>query len=156
MRRKDREISAKDEIFRVLSQCSILRLAISGAEHPYIVPLSFGAERKDGTVIVYFHCAKQGMKVDLLQQNPKVCIEGELFHGMHKMPNGITAHYESVIGFGRCEFLSEPNEVIHALRLITDHYGYTDYDVAACASLPHTLVGKITLSELTGKRNLPD
>ena len=60
-----------------------------------------------------------------------------------------------MIGSGSCQFLNDEQEIIHGLKLITDHYGYYDYDLMHCRALEHVFVGRIVLDEITGKRNLP-
>lgn len=156
MRRKDREIENKNEIYDILNRCDTIRIGIQGEQYPYVVPVSFGMEVVDDKAVLYFHCARQGMKVDLLQANPAVCVEGEIFLNIEKTAHGITARYESVIGFGKCSFVSDPDEIMHGLKLLTEHYGYGEYPLERCAELEHLLVGKIVLDEIYGKRNLPD
>ena len=62
MRRKDREILDKDEIFDVLKRCDTIRIAMLGEGFPYVVPVSFGMEVFEGRAVLYFHCAREGMK----------------------------------------------------------------------------------------------
>lgn len=38
---------------------------MQGGKYPYIVPVSFGLEIVDGTAVIYFHSAQQGLKIDL-------------------------------------------------------------------------------------------
>lgn len=156
MRRKEREIKSVDEIIDVLKRCDTVRIGIQGDEYPYVVPVSFGMETKDGKAVIYFHCAKQGMKIDMLRKNPKVCVEGDIFIKVEKTEHGITTRYESVIGFGECEFVSDEEEIIHGLKLLTERYGYEDYPLDRCRGLQHLYVGKIIINELYGKRNLPE
>lgn len=156
MRRKEREIKSVDEIIDVLRRCDTVRIGIQGDEYPYVVPVSFGMETKDGKAVIYFHCAKQGMKIDMLRKNPKVCVEGDIFIKVEKTEHGITTRYESVIGFGECEFVSDEEEIIHGLKLLTERYGYGDYPLDRCRGLQHLYVGKIIINELYGKRNLPE
>ncbi len=155
MRRKEREVMEKAEIFDILSRCETARIGIQGERFPYVVPVSFGMEVVDGKAVVYFHCAKEGRKIDLLRANSNVCVEADVFIKTEKTAHGITTRYESVIGFGRCEFLEDEGEIRRALRLLTDRYGYPNYALEDCKSLSHVLVGKIVLDEVTGKRNLP-
>lgn len=100
-----------------------------GDTYPYVVPVSFGMENVNNKVVLYFHCAQQGMKADLLKANPHVCVEGEIFRQIEKTAPGITARYESVIGFGECTFLSDRQEVLHAMKVLTEHYGQGEYPV---------------------------
>jgi len=155
MRRKDREVTDPAEIFDILLRCDTLRIAMCGGEYPYIVPVSFGAETARGQVCVYFHCAREGMKLDLLRADPRVAVEGDIFIKTETTDHGITTRYESVIGFGECSFPEDEEEIKHGLRLICGHYGYADYSLDDCRALQFLHVGKIVLRELTGKRNLP-
>ena len=154
MRRNDREITVKAEIIDVLSRCDTIRIGMRGKEYPYVVPVSFGVETTDGLPIVFFHCAKEGLKVDLIKEDPNVCVEGDVFIKAERTARGITARYESVIGFGRCAWLTDPADVLHGLTVITRHYD-DGFAVESCPGLDRLLVGRITLGSLTGKRNLP-
>ena len=154
MRRRDREVHGIDEIFDILNRCDTLRIGISGDKYPYVVPVSFGAELDNGRIVIYFHCAKEGMKLDLINKDPNVCIEGDIFIKTEEIKHGITARYESVIGFGRCEFLADEEEMLHGLKVITEHYGYFDYGFDKCGGIKNLLVGKVVVEEIFGKRNL--
>ena len=70
-------------------------LALSGADgQPYAVPLSYVYHEGK----VYFHCARAGHKLDLLDQNPKAsfCVIGQ----DQVVPEKYTTYYRSVILFG--------------------------------------------------------
>lgn len=155
MRRKDREIHDVNEIFDILLRCDTMRIGIRGEKYPYIVPVSFGAEMVSDKPVIYFHCARQGLKLDLMNNDPHVCVEGDIFIKTETTDHGITTRYESVIGFGDCQIVSDKDEILHGLRLLTDHYGYHDYSLGRCRGVEHLFVGKIILNEITGKRNLP-
>ena len=154
MRRKDREVHDLNEKFDILSRCDTVRIGIMGEKHPYIVPVSFGAEMVDEKPVIYFHCAREGLKLDLLKADPHVCVEGDIFIKTEPTDHGITTRYESVIGFGTFEIVTDMDEIIHGLKVLTDHYGYFDYPLNRCRGLEHLYVGKITLDEITGKRNV--
>ena len=155
MRRKEREVCDNAEILDILRRCDTVRIAMQGEACPYVVPVSFGMEVVEGKAVVYFHCARQGMKVEHLRANPRVCVEGDIFLGTEKTAHGITTRYESVIGFGTCELLTDEAEVTHGLNLLTAHYGFADYPLERCAGMNSLLIGKVVLDEITGKRNLP-
>ncbi|MBQ4436847.1 MAG: pyridoxamine 5'-phosphate oxidase family protein [Clostridia bacterium] len=155
MRRKDREVTDPQEIFDILKRCDTVRIAVYGEEYPYIVPVSFGTEMIEGKAVVYFHCAREGLKVDLIRANPRVCVEGDIFIKIEPTDHGITTRYESVIGFGECRFVEDMDEIVHGLKVLTEHYGYYNYPLERCRGIEHLFVGKIVLDEMTGKRNLP-
>lgn len=155
MRRKDREITDQAEALNILRRCDTIRLAMLSGDEPYIVPLSFGMEEVGAQVILYFHSALIGRKVEALAEHPRVCIEGDIFLGTETTAHGITTRYESIIGFGTVQRL-QGEEQLHGLRCLLAHYGYSHYPLTDCRYLPHTAVYKITLTSLTAKRNLPE
>lgn len=68
MRRFKQQLS-NDEALEILKNCKSGVLAVSGDDgYPYTVPLNF--VYKDGKI--YFHCAKNGHKLDAIKQNKKV------------------------------------------------------------------------------------
>ena len=155
MRRKNREVTDKKDILDILRRCDTVRIGLTGIDGPYVVPVSFGLDLSGDKPVVYFHCARKGMKIDMLDADGRVCVEGDIFLGYEVEAHGITTRYESVIGFGRCEFLEDEGETMRALHLLNKRYGYPDYALENCKNLSRVLVGKIVLEEITGKRNLP-
>ena len=69
----------------------------SNGDYPYGVPLSF--VYLNGTI--YFHCALEGHKLDLLSRDNKVsfCVVGE----SKPLPDQFSVRYQSVIVFGTIE-----------------------------------------------------
>ncbi len=155
IKRRDREVTSFVEIAEILAKCPIARVAFHGEEYPYIVPLSFGIEITDEQLAIYFHCAPQGHKTECIHHNPHVCVEADYYICTEQTEQGITARYESFIGFGICEFLESDEEKIRALHSITDRYGYNNYPIESCGALARTYVGKVTFEQISGKRNLP-
>lgn len=155
MRLKNREIQNAAEVFDILNRCDTVRIAMQGEQYPYVVPVSFGMEVVDNKAVIYFHCAKEGFKVDLLKTNPFVCVEGDIFIKIEKTEHGITTRYESVIGFGECQFITDIDEIKHGLRVLLAHYGHEEYPLERCGSINNLLLGRIVLDKISGKRNLP-
>lgn len=156
MRRTDREVTDSKEIIEILERCATVRIGINGDDYPYVVPVSFGVEVMNGKPVVYFHCAKSGMKMELMRLNPNVCVEGDAFLGVQKTAHGITTRYESVIGFGKCVIAEDASDIVKGLRLILEHYGQTEYPIERCRGMENLNVCKITLDRVFGKRNLPE
>ena len=155
MRRKDREILQKAQIAELIGRCQTVRMGMSGDDFPYIVPLSFGFEMRGERLIVYFHCAAEGKKLDLLARNNKVCLEWDILHGYAEIGNALMAEYESAIVRGRAREITDPQEKLAALWTLTrrycpEHLG--QFDQMAGASLKRTAVFRIAIQELTGKR----
>lgn len=156
IRRKDREIASFSEIAEILTKCPVARVAFRGEDYPYIVPLSFGIETTGEQLAIYFHCAPKGYKTECLHRDPHVCVEADHFIRTEQTELGITARYESFIGFGICELLQSDEEKIRGLHSLVSRYGYNDYPIESCGDLARTAVGKITFTQISGKRNLPD
>lgn len=155
MNRKDREITNQVEILHLLNRCDTLRLGLFNGDFPYVVPVSFGLDIVDDAAVIYFHGAKRGWKADCIKQNPHVCVEADIFYKVEPWKMGITARYESVIGFGEIEVVPEV-EKVYGLTKILEHYNYPEHPVNQCKGLQNTIVYKILLHSLTGKRNLPN
>ena len=120
MRRKDREITGLAEIMEILSRCQVCRLGMCQKGMPYVVPLNFGVEREGERLVLYFHGAREGKKLDIIRENPQVCVE---FDGEHRLLEGETAcahsfAYESVIGFGKAGILESHEEKAQGLAAI--------------------------------------
>jgi nitroimidazol reductase NimA-like FMN-containing flavoprotein (pyridoxamine 5'-phosphate oxidase superfamily) len=154
MRKAEREIAGFEEIASVVDRCDTIRLGLVDGGEAYIVPVSFGYDASDGILNVYFHGAVAGRKFDLLEKEPRVCVEGDLCHGYKDNGHGgVTCDYESFIGYGRAERLSGEDAEYGIERLMA-HCGIAGY---ACppGAMKITAVYKITLSEVTGKRRFP-
>lgn len=82
----------------LLKQAEVGRLALSDGVKPYIVPLNFYYH----SGVIAFHCAWDGRKLDLLDQNPNCCFEVEAFRGEVGYHYDALCHldYDSVLAFG--------------------------------------------------------
>ncbi len=153
MRRKDREITGLAEIMEILSRCQVCRLGMCQKGMPYVVPLNFGVEREGERLVLYFHGAREGKKLDIIRENPQVCVE---FDGEHRLLEGETAcahsfAYESVIGFGKAEILESHEEKAQGLAAILrsltgKEFTFTPEQTQSVAVL------RVALEEVAGKR----
>lgn len=157
MRKSEREILGTQDKFETLMRCKSLTLALQDAGAPYAVPLNFGAELKGEELFLYFHCALEGRKLDLIKAHPQVgfCAY-ELRRVFNKgiAPCGYTADYESITGTGRAEIVTDEKERLHGLKVLMSHYASEEFSDAAFAphALKLTCVVKITVGAWTGKR----
>ena len=123
MRQKNREIKEFNEIIEVMKRCDVCRLALNDDGYPYILPLNFGMKIVDGKVILYFHSALEGYKVDLIKKDNRASFEMDCMHQLQYFEEKgyCTMAYESVIGSGRIRILEE-EEKMDALKSIMAHY----------------------------------
>jgi nitroimidazol reductase NimA-like FMN-containing flavoprotein (pyridoxamine 5'-phosphate oxidase superfamily) len=150
MRRNDREITNFEDIVDILRRANTIRVGLFGDEYPYIVPLSYGFETVNGSISIYLHGSKEGLKHDLLVKNSHVCVETDIFHRYVKNGNDFTVEYESVIGFGIAEMITG-DEAAKGMNLLLDHCGFTGFEYDKSV-LERVRMIKITLTEFTGKR----
>lgn len=150
MRKAQREIKDINAILSVLDACQTIRLGLADEKFPYVVPLSFGWEQKDGKIFVYFHCAKEGKKVNLIAKNNAVCLEADSLGGYVKTEKGVTADYKSVIARGYAgQIFGE--EAVHGIDLLLKHCGIKGFSAKECVLTNIVAVYKITIEEITGK-----
>ena len=150
MRRKEKEITDKSEIEAIIRKSQVCRLGLSDEGLAYIVPLCFGYDGKH----LYFHSARQGRKIEILQRNNRVCFEFDIDTRIH---SGKTAcdwgmQYRSVIGYGTAGLIEEPDEKRRALDLIMGQYANGAFEYSDKA-LKKTLIIKVNISHMTGKKS---
>lgn len=155
MRKSDREIRDYNEILRLLDECQTIRLALHDEPYPYVVPLSYGWEERDGKLFVYFHCAKEGKKLDLIEKNGNVCFEADCLAGYKSTGRGVTADYRSLIAFGKAERVYG-EELVRGLELLLKHCHIEGYSTRECAAMDITAVVRITVDGITGKRRFAE
>lgn len=151
MRRYKQEITDPAEIAGILADADTARLAINRDGAPYIVPMNFGYQ--DGTF--YFHCAGEGLKLDLLKADPRVCIEVEgssaFRTGGKKNPCSWGMDYKSVIATGRAEFLTDSAEKTTALKAVIAKFADAEALPMTDEAVKAVSVFKVTADELTAK-----
>ena len=155
MRKSDREIRDYNEILRLLDECQTIRLALHDEPYPYVVPLSYGWEERDEKLFVYFHCAKEGKKLDLIAKNANVCFEADCLAGYKSTGHGVTADYRSLVAFGKAERVYG-EELVRGLELLLKHCRIEGYSARECAAMDITAVVRITVDGITGKRRFTE
>ena len=76
-----------EEQLAILDQCKVCRVALQDKQGLYLVPLNFGYQYEDGHLILYFHSAKSGRKIDALQENSAVAFEMDCAHRLIEAEN---------------------------------------------------------------------
>ncbi len=150
MKRSEREIKDQKEIETIIEKAEVCRIGLSDGNIPYIVPMDFGY--KDNCL--YFHCAKEGKKIDIIKRNNSTCFEMDIDHTFLKPeggPCGWDANYQSVIGFGEAFIVENFEEKSEAMNIITQHYG-GDYYPFSKDELERVSIIKIEIASITGKK----
>ena len=150
MRRKEQEITDRAELYRILHEARLCRLAMTGGDGPYLVPLTFALDGED----LVLHSARVGRKIEALRRNPAVCFEVE--EGVEVATAGTACdfgmRFRTVIGFGAVEFVEDRAERTRLLALFGPRYGAPAGPLPA-AEIERTCVLRLRVRELTGKRS---
>jgi uncharacterized protein len=149
MRRTDREITDRSEIDDIIRQCQVCRLGLTDGVEPYVVPLSFGY---DGRAL-YFHCAREGRKLDILRKNSRVCFEFDILDGL---VTGDAAcqwgmAYRSVIGAGQGHIIEGSDEKCQALAILMKQYADAAFTFPD-AAVDSVAIIRVDISSISGKQ----
>lgn len=131
MRRKDREITDFCHMVQIVDGCDCCRLGLVDCQQAYIVPLNFGYDATDGQLVLYFHSAAEGRKLELLPRQISVSFEMDTKHELMAGSVGcrFSYGYQCVMGSGTVEILSDPAEKQNGLETIMKHYtGRPDWE----------------------------
>ena len=121
MRRKDRQITEIEAIRAILDKAKVLHLAMIDGARPYVVPMNYGYALADGRLTLYLHGAKEGRKLDVLQQNDRVAFVLETDVSPVSggdIPCKYGEAYASVMGEGTAVLLDDPVQKIEALQIL--------------------------------------
>lgn len=153
MRRSDREVKNRQEILDILNKCEVLHLGINTPDYPYVVPMNFGVEIENDSIVLWLHCATEGLKLDLINKNPRVGFEADCPHKIIAGENACqyTMEYESVIGCGRISVCDYSEDKLRGLKTIMRHYEpKKDFSFPETA-LSSVCVLRIDVMQITGK-----
>ncbi len=156
MRRSDREITDRKEIMEIIGRCDVCRLAFNDDVEgiPYILPLNFGYEEDaDGCVTLYFHGATEGYKYDVIARDPRAAFEMDCDHRLasNRERGYCTMEYSSVIGRGRIEIITDREQKIRALTILTDNYHAKHFEYNPKA-VDRTTVMALKVEKMTAKQ----
>ena len=154
MRRNDREVKSREEIIHILSRCDVIRLGINTPDYPYVVPMNFGMESDGNKLTLWLHCAKEGLKLDNINRDPRVGFEADC---SHKLVVGETAcdytmEYESVIGCGDIHICGDNQSKRRGLKAIMAHYDPNKEFEFTDQALDSVCVLRLDVIQVTGKR----
>jgi nitroimidazol reductase NimA-like FMN-containing flavoprotein (pyridoxamine 5'-phosphate oxidase superfamily) len=129
------------------------RVAFADNNMPYIVTMNFGYSGGDHPSF-YFHCAKEGKKIEMMRKNNFVCFELDTDHEIYSGENGCDwgMKFSSVVGYGKISLLEERESRINGLDCIMSHYSDRpkfSYDERV---LSNTTILRLEIEEMTGKR----
>lgn len=153
MRRKDAEVTCREKILAIMHKCDACFVSFMDGDYPYTIPLSFGFAEEDGAVVLYFHGANEGKKLELLAQSAHVSFAMSCEH-LVKLGDGAcnsSMQYQSVCGRGQMTLLPAEQKAA-ALNCVMQHYAPGQIHTFPEKALQATAVMRLVASELTAKK----
>ncbi|HTY75261.1 MAG TPA: pyridoxamine 5'-phosphate oxidase family protein [Candidatus Nanoarchaeia archaeon] len=152
LRRTDKGIADPTEIKAILHEAKFVTLALSIDDEPYLATLSHGFDELKNCI--YFHCAKEGRKVDIMRANPRVWGQALVDGGYQQ---GRCDHlYKTAQFHGKVTFIDSASERKHALEVMIRHLDNNPETIVSKQvtehSLNRVLIGRIDIDFLSGKK----
>jgi uncharacterized protein len=153
MRRSEREISDIQGIEEIIQKSDVCRIALANENIPYIVTMNFGYLNYPKQTL-FFHCAREGKKLDMIRRNNYVCFEMDIDHHLYKGKRSCDwgMRFTSIIGFGNIFVVEEKDEKITGLNSIMEHYGGGGEYIYDEKVFEQTTILRLQIKQMTGKK----
>lgn len=150
VRRQDRllDVDRARELLRE-SEWGVLSICTNEGE-PYGVPINYVW---DGNNSIYLHCAPQGRKLQILEENSRVSFT--VVGRVNLLPSRFTTEYESIVLEGEAVRHLNDDEKHQALELLLDKLSPNDKKVGlkyAAASFHRVEIIRVDFTRWSGKR----
>jgi len=121
-------ITDRKALEEIILKCQVCHIAMVDPDGlPYLLPFNFAYE--DG--VIYFHSGRTGKKIDILTQNPDVCVEFSTDYLLRFQSENVacsyTMKYRSVLAYGKVEFIEDPEQKIQIMNKVMKHYVPGDF-----------------------------
>jgi nitroimidazol reductase NimA-like FMN-containing flavoprotein (pyridoxamine 5'-phosphate oxidase superfamily) len=113
MRRREREVTDRNEILNILDKSLIVHLGLCEADGmPYVVPMNYGYCFQEDHLVIYVHGATSGHMYDVIHENSRVSFEMECdvlpFSGSVACKYGMA--YSCIMGRGTARILTDEED----------------------------------------------
>lgn len=151
MRRRDRAASA-EKAWDILKNAPFATIAMNGTDGwPYAVSVSYALIENR----LYFHSALEGMKVDCIAADGRVCVTAVA--EQHTLPDEMSVAYQSAVGFGTASLVTDAEERRAGLMAICAKYAPDNpNNERESTNCTRAKVYRIVIEELTGKIQIPE
>lgn len=152
MRRKEREITGINEIEAIISKADTCRIALTENNVPYIVAMNFGYSGENKKL--YFHCAPEGRKIDMIMKNNYACFQMDTNHRIKegKEACDFSMSYNSVVGWGNISIIRDEKGKKEGLNSIMQHYTKRTGFEFNPEVLKRTTILQLNIISMTGKK----
>ncbi len=151
-RRKLTFLKELKEVEPIIKACDVCHVAMVDKNNkPYVLPFNFGYHEG----VIYLHSDPKGNKIDILKNNPNVCInfttDHELFHITEGVACSYGMRYKSVLVNGEVEFIESTKAKIEALNIFMGQYVKKQEFCYSDAAVENVCVFTVKLDDFIGK-----
>ena len=153
LRRKEKAIKTQDEMVAILENAKYITVAMCLDSEPYLATLSHGYDREHNCL--YFHCAQEGKKVDILKQNNLVW--GQALLDKDYVQGACDHLFATTQFMGKVTFVDEMAEKRRALEVMIEGLEGEPGKVKAAQlteeSVKGIRIGRIDIDYMSGKKS---
>jgi hypothetical protein len=153
IRRREKEIKDRGEMIAVLEEAKFVTIAMCKDNEPYLVTLSHGYDRENNCI--YFHCAKEGKKIDILKGHNRVWGQALIDKGY--VQQACDHMYATTQFKGRVVFIENPEEKTYALEVMIKALDDDPEKVIGAQlseeSISKVQIGRIDVEYMSGKKS---
>ena len=152
IRRKEKTIEDQKEIKDVIKKAAHITIAICKDNVPYLVTLSHGYDPDQNCI--FFHCAKEGKKLDYLNQNNVVWGQALIDKGYVQGACDhlyITAQFKGKVSFIE-DFEEKKHALINMINKLDDNPKQVIYQQLSEKSISNVNIGRIDIEYMSGKK----
>lgn len=136
---------------QVIDKCDACYMGMIDENNlPYVLPFNFGYENET----IYLHSAPLGKKIDIMKNNPNVCVtfstDHKLFHRHDSVACSYGMRYRSVLAFGKIEFIEDFDEKVKIMNIIMRKYTGKDFEYNAPA-IKNVAIYKVNIDKIETK-----
>jgi hypothetical protein len=152
MQKKEREIIDKRIIMEILKNGKFSTISMCRNDEPYIVTLSYGFDETFNCL--YFHSAQNGLKLEYLKENKKVC--GTILEDLGYVKSACSHKYRSIVFGGDMTIVKDLDEKKHAFDIMLKHLEDNPSKLKkrffkSDKSYNNTCLLKLEINSITGK-----
>lgn len=152
MYKQECEITDHNSLLDILLQGKFTTLALCREHEPYLITLNYGYDRERHAL--YFHSALQGLKLDFLQGNPKVC--GTIVEDRGYLLHQCAHAYRSLVFRGEMRVVEELDEKKHGMQILLAHLEeepkpILQRNLNTDAAYQNVAILRVDIHDMTGK-----
>lgn len=148
---KNKTLDNPRDILDIIQNCDVCYVSMVDQDNkPYVIPMNFGFV--DNTILL--HSSKQGKKIEILKNQPEVCIVFSTDHQLRWQNEDVACSwsmkYRSVLAYGKVEFIDTIAEKESIFRQFMKNYSPKEFKFSK-PSLEEVQVMKVPIDKIEGR-----